>query len=234
MERGPHHVALIMDGNGRWAAQHGLQRSAGHLAGERAMVETVTAAVEAGVGWLSLYAFSTENWSRAEAEVAFLMRLNYQSIRNNASRWNRLGVRLRYLGAADPRIPTATRREIARIEELTHANTRMTVTMAFDHGGREDLVRAARSLIRAKVPADQVTAATLTEHMQFPDLPDIDLLVRTSGEHRLSNFLLWQAAYAELVFLDTLWPDFTPRHLHEAFDVFRTRRRRFGGAGTPP
>ncbi|MFC5144745.1 polyprenyl diphosphate synthase [Streptomyces aureoversilis] len=224
----PRHVALIMDGNGRWARERELERIDGHSAGEEAIVAAVRAARDSGISWLSLFAFSTENWRRPQDEVDFLMLFNQRVIRNNASDWNEMGVRMRYLGKADPRIPDFVHEDIAFAEHLTRHNTAMTLTMAFDHGGRRDVVRAARSLIEHGVPAEQVTEDALAGHMQYPDLPDIDLLVRSSGEHRLSNFMLWQAAYAELVFLDVLWPDFRAEHLQQALDVYQLRQRRFG------
>ncbi|WP_369275831.1 polyprenyl diphosphate synthase [Streptomyces sp. R11] len=230
MDSLPQHIALIMDGNGRWAQRRGLARIDGHSAGEEAIVAAVMAAHESGVPWLSLYAFSTENWRRPQPEVDFLMTFNQRVIRNNARAWHDLGIRIRYLGKADPRIPDFVHEDIAFVEDLTRENTGMTLTMAFDHGGRRDLVRATRMLVERGVPAEEVTEDVLGAHMQYPDLPDIDLLVRTSGEHRLSNFMLWQAAYAELVFLDVLWPDFRAEHLQFAVDLYHRRQRRFGGA----
>ncbi|MET9349895.1 polyprenyl diphosphate synthase [Streptomyces termitum] len=233
MHTPPRHVALIMDGNGRWAEQRGCERVDGHAAGEDAFVESVRAAVDAGVSWLTSFAFSTENWRRPRSEVDFLMRLNRRVLRDNVHAWNEMGVRVRYLGVADARIPECVREEIASAEELTRDNSTLTLTVALDHGGRSDLARAARSIVAHGVPADQVTEETLAGHMQFPDLPDIDLLVRTSAEHRLSNFMLWQAAYAELVFLDVLWPDFRAEHFRQAVELYHRRRRRFGDVTRP-
>ncbi|GHG83709.1 polyprenyl diphosphate synthase [Streptomyces griseocarneus] len=229
----PQHIALIMDGNGRWADRRRLERIDGHSAGEEAIVAAVLAARESGVAWLTLFAFSTENWNRPQGEVDFLMQFNQRVIRNNAAPWHRLGIRMRYLGNEDERIPAFVREDIAYVEGLTRDNTEMTLTMAFDHGGRRDLARAARSVVEAGLAPEQVTEDALAAHMQYPDLPDIDLLVRTSGEHRLSNFMLWQAAYAELVFLDVLWPDFRAEHLDEAVALYHRRQRRFGAVTKP-
>ncbi len=231
MHTPPRHVALIMDGNGRWAEQRGCERAVGHAAGEEAVVASVRAAVDNGVSWLTLFAFSTENWRRPQPEVDFLMRLNQQVIRNNIRAWHAMDVRMRFLGVADARIPKRVHEDIAFVEDLTRGNTTLTLTVALDHGGQGDLARAARSIVAHGVPADQITEDTLAGHMQFPDLPDVDLLVRTSAEHRLSNFLLWQAAYAELVFLDVLWPDFRAEHFRQVLDLYH--RRRFGEVSPP-
>lgn len=233
MQDSPRHIALIMDGNGRWAERQGLGRIDGHSAGEEAIVASVLAAHESQVAWLTLFAFSTENWGRPQPEVDFLMHFNQRVIQNNAQAWHELGIRMRYLGKQDERIPEFVRKDIAFVEDLTRENTGMTLTMAFDHGGRRDLARAARALVEAGLTPEQVTEESLAAHMQYPDLPDIDLLVRTSGECRLSNFMLWQAAYSELVFLDVLWPDFRAADLAEAIAVYHQRRRRFGMVHRP-
>ncbi|MEU1488511.1 polyprenyl diphosphate synthase [Streptomyces sp. NPDC005752] len=233
MQCPPRHVALILDGNGRWAARRALERIDGHSAGEEAIVAAVPAAREAGVAWLTLFTFSTENWNRPQPEVDFLMHVNQRVIRNNTQHWHELGIRMRYLGREDERIPASVQDDIAYAEDLTRHNTGMTLTTAFDHGGRRDLARAARAIVAAGLTPSQVTEDALAAHMQYPDLPDIDLLVRTSGEHRLSNFMLWQAAYAELVFLDVLWPDFRAEHLAEAIGLYHRRQRRFGAITAP-
>ncbi|MEW1837874.1 polyprenyl diphosphate synthase [Nonomuraea angiospora] len=224
----PRHVACVMDGNGRWASQRSLPRTAGHEAAETAVIDIIEAARSAGIRWLSLYAFSTENWRRPAGEVDILMRLVRRAIRKHAPALHARGVRCRFLGMSDPRIPPTLVRDIADLMTLTSDNRQMTLTVAFDHGGRRDIVEAARSLIRADVPAEQVTEATFARHLPYSDTPDVDLVIRTSGEQRISNFMLWQVAYAEWVFPQVLWPDFRATHLWECLDAYRSRQRRFG------
>ncbi|GAA0935925.1 polyprenyl diphosphate synthase [Nonomuraea longicatena] len=224
----PRHVACVMDGNGRWAAQRSLPRTAGHEAAEAAVMDVIEAARSAGIGWLSLYAFSTENWRRPSSEVEILMRLVRGAIRKHAPALHARGIRCRFLGMSDTRIPPPLVQDITDLTVLTGDNRRMTLTVAFDHGGRRDIVQAARSLIRAGIPADQVTEATFARHLPHADTPDVDLVIRTSGEQRISNFMLWQVAYAEWVFPQVLWPDFRASHLWECLDTYRSRQRRFG------
>jgi undecaprenyl diphosphate synthase len=224
----PRHVACVMDGNGRWAARRSLPRTAGHRAAETAVIDVIEAAHTAGVQWLSLYAFSTENWRRPPAEVAFLMRLVRRAIRKHALPLHARGIRCRFLGVADPRIPPPLTRDIADLMALTRDNRRMTLTVAFDHGGRRDIVEAARSLVRDRVPAEQITEETFARHLPHPDTPEVDLVIRTSGEQRISNFMLWHVAYAEWVFPQVLWPDFRAGHFRECLDLYRRRERRFG------
>jgi undecaprenyl diphosphate synthase len=228
----PRHVACVMDGNGRWAARRSLPRTSGHRAAEAAVIDVIEAARGAGVEWLSLYAFSTENWGRPSAEVEFLMRLVRRAVRKHAALLHARGIRCRFLGAADPRIPAELARDFADLTTLTGANRGMTLTVAFDHGGRRDIVAAARSLIREGVPADAVDERAFAAHLPFPDTPDVDLVIRTSGEQRVSNFMLWQVAYAELVFPPVLWPDFRASHFLECLHAYQHRDRRFGGV--PP
>ncbi|PZG19768.1 polyprenyl diphosphate synthase [Nonomuraea aridisoli] len=229
----PRHVACVMDGNGRWAVQRALPRTAGHEAAESAVIDVIEAARSAGVEWLSLYAFSTENWRRPVGEVEVLMRLVRRAIRKHAPMLHARGVRCRFLGMSDPRIPPPLVRDITDLVTLTSGNRRMTLTVAFDHGGRRDIVEAARSLIRSAVPADQVTEAGFARHLPYPDTPDVDLVIRTSGEQRISNFMLWQVAYAEWVFPEVLWPDFRATHFWECLDAYRRRQRRFGDVRRP-
>ncbi|WP_268249737.1 polyprenyl diphosphate synthase [Streptomyces anandii] len=226
--RTPRHVACVMDGNGRWAAQRSLPRTSGHRAAEMAVIDVIEAARSAGVGWLSLYAFSTENWRRPNAEVDFLMRLVRRVVRKHAPLLHARGIRCRFLGATDPRVPVALARDFADLMTLTSRNQGMTLTVAFDHGGRRDIVEAARSLIRSGMPADAVDEHSFAAHLPFPDTPDVDLVIRTSGEQRISNFMLWQVAYAEWVFPPVLWPDFRAPHFLECLHTFRQRDRRFG------
>jgi len=229
----PRHVACVMDGNGRWAAQRSLPRTAGHEAAESAVMDVIEAARSSGVTWLSLYAFSTENWRRPAGEVDILMRLIRRAIRKHAPALHARGVRCRFLGMTDPRIPAPLVQDITDLMTLTRDNTRMTLTVAFDHGGRRDIVEAARSLIRSATPADQVTEASFAEHLPYSDTPDVDLVIRTSGEQRISNFMLWQVAYAEWIFPQVLWPDFRAAHFWECLDAYLRRRRRFGDVRRP-
>ncbi|GLY72922.1 polyprenyl diphosphate synthase [Actinoallomurus iriomotensis] len=229
----PRHVACVMDGNGRWAALRSLPRTAGHRAAEAAVIDVIEAAHAAGVEWLSLYAFSTENWRRPPAEVAFLMRLVRRAIRKHALSLHARGIRCRFLGVTDPRIPPPLARDIADLMMLTRDNRRMTLTVAFDHGGRRDIVEAARSLVRDRVPAEEITEETFARHLPHPDTPEVDLVIRTSGEQRISNFMLWHVAYAEWVFPLVLWPDFRAGHFRECLDLYRRRERRFGDVRVP-
>ncbi|MEV4256782.1 polyprenyl diphosphate synthase [Spirillospora sp. NPDC049652] len=221
-------MACVMDGNGRWARQRRLPRTAGHRAAEAAVIDVIESARAAGVRWLSLYAFSTENWRRPSDEIDFLMGLVRRTLRKHALSMCARGIRCRFLGVSDPRIPAGLARDMADLAELTRDNRGMTLTIAFDHGGRRDIVEAARALIRDGVPADQITEASFAEHLPNPDTPDVDLVIRTSGEQRISNFMLWQVAYAEWVFPEVLWPDFRAEHFYECLHAYRFRERRFG------
>ncbi|MYW46003.1 di-trans,poly-cis-decaprenylcistransferase [Streptomyces sp. SID161] len=230
--RVPRHVACVMDGNGRWAARRSLPRTSGHRAAETTVIDVIEAARTAGVEWLSLYAFSTENWQRPGTEVDFLMRLVRRVVRKHAPLLHLRGIRCRFLGVADPRIPAPLTRDFADLMTLTGENRGMTLTVAFDHGGRGDIVAAARSLIRSGVPAEAVDERSFAAHLPFPDTPDVDLVIRTSGEQRISNFMLWQVAYAEWIFPSVLWPDFRATHFLECLHTYQQRDRRFGGV--PP
>ncbi|TDB89524.1 di-trans,poly-cis-decaprenylcistransferase [Actinomadura sp. KC216] len=223
------HVACIMDGNGRWARNRGLDRVHGHLASKPAFEAIINTAIAENVQWLTLFAFSTENWSRPAEEVAFLVDvLAPWALEVWVPFLRDSGVRVRALGATNPKISTGIMERIRRAEEATRANDRLNLTVAFDYGGRDDIAQAARSLAAADVPAENITADLLARNLQLPELPDVDLLIRTGGEQRLSNFLLWQCAYAELVFLDVLWPDFRAGHLRDALSLYQQRQRRFG------
>ncbi|MFE6689767.1 polyprenyl diphosphate synthase [Streptomyces sp. NPDC057743] len=223
------HVAVIMDGNGRWAQHRGLDRPHGYIAARTAVEEVVDGALEAGVEWLTLFAFSTENWSRPEEEVSFLMRFLAQHAVDQQSRpLHDRGVRLRLLGSDDPRIPVEVMARLRAVEETTRRNDTLQLVLAFNYGGRQDICEGARSLVTEQAPAQSITTDTVTRHLQMPELPDVDLLVRTGGEYRLSNFLLWHSAYAEFVFLDVLWPDFRATHFRHALELYSQRRRRFG------
>ena len=230
----PRHVACIMDGNGRWAQMRGLTRSNGHEAAEDAVDAAVDACLELGVGWLTVYAFSTENWRREPAEVQFLMSLQEWLLRDEKrQRFKRIGVRLRFVGDLDdPRGPEACRRWLRECEELTADNDTLEFCIAFNYGGRAEIVDAVKSLVTAGVPADEIDEERVGAAMYAPDMPDIDLLIRTSSEFRLSNFFPWHSTYAEFVFLDTLWPDFRAGHLYSAVAEYQSRRRRKGSSGS--
>ena len=218
-------VAIIMDGNGRWAERRGLPVAEGHRAGTRALRRTVEAAIDLGVETLVVYAFSTENWSRSEEEVEDLMEIFGETIERELPDLARQGVRARFLGRRD-RAPQELHEQMRQLEHETAHNDRLNLWIAFDYGGRAELVEAARRLVEAGVEPDE---ESLRAHLYAPELPDPDLLIRTSGELRISNFLLWQLAYAELVFVDTLWPDFGAPELEDALAAYAQRRRRFGG-----
>jgi undecaprenyl diphosphate synthase len=228
----PAHVAIIMDGNGRWAKARGLPRTVGHNAGVEALRKTVKAAIELDIPWLTVYAFSSENWSRPKAEVSDLMGLLKIFIRRDLAELDRNGVRVRVIGDRLT-LQTDIRGLLEEAEAKTAGNHALNLVIAFNYGGRDEIVRAARHLVeKAKagtLEADGVTAETLAAELDTAGMPDPDLVVRTSGEQRLSNFLLWQAAYAELVFVPCYWPDFTKADLVAAIDVFTGRERRFGG-----
>ena len=217
-----------MDGNGRWARRRGLPIAAGHRAGTKALRRTVEAAIDLGVETLVVYAFSTENWSRPPDEVEALMEIFGETIDRELPDLAAQGVRTRFVGRR-VRAPEDLRRKMAELELETERNERLNLWIAFDYGGRAELAEAARRIVEDGVPADDVDEAALTARLYAPELPEPDLLIRTSGELRLSNFLLWQLAYAELAFVDTLWPDFGPDQLREALVAYARRRRRFGG-----
>jgi trans,polycis-polyprenyl diphosphate synthase len=229
----PRHVALIMDGNGRWAKARGLPRTAGHMAGEHALFEVVEGALEIGVRHVTAYAFSTENWRRSPDEVRFLMGFNRDTIHRRREELHERGVRVRWAGRR-PKLWRSVITELQAAEQLTAGNDRMTLTMCINYGGRAELADAAARLAAdaasGKVNPDKITEATLGRYLYVPDLPDVDLVLRSSGEQRLSNFLIWQAAYAEFISLDTMWPDFDRRHLWYACELYAKRDRRFGGA----
>jgi len=218
-------VAIIMDGNGRWAERRGLPVAEGHRAGTKALRRTVEAAIDLGVETLIVYAFSTENWSRPEGEVEDLMEIFGETIERELPDLARQGVRARFLGRRD-RAPDELRAQMEGLEDETAHNERLNLWIAFDYGGRAELLEAARRLVEA---GEEPTEESLRAHLYAPELPDPDLLIRTSGELRISNFLLWQLAYSELVFLDVLWPDFGGRELEDALAAYAQRRRRFGG-----
>jgi undecaprenyl diphosphate synthase len=217
-----------MDGNGRWAAAHGLSVAEGHRAGARALRRTVEAAIDLGIGSLAVYAFSTENWARPPDEVESLMELLEETIEGELPDLAEQGVRTRFVGRRD-RIPEPLRAKMEKLERETAENDRLLLWIAFDYGSRAEIVEAVRQLIADGVAPEDVSEEAVTARLFAPDLPDPDLVIRTSGERRISNFLLWQSAYSELVFCDTLWPDFGAEELRAAVDEYAQRQRRFGG-----
>jgi undecaprenyl diphosphate synthase len=228
----PRHVAIIMDGNGRWAAARGLPRGEGHRRGVEAVRRTVRAAGEIGIDILTLFAFSSENWARPQSEIRDLLGLLRLFIRNDLAELNRNNVRVRVIGERETLSPDV-RRLLEEAEELTHRNDGMTLVVAFNYGARQEIARAAQRLAdevsAGRLSSADITAERLSQFMDAPDLPDPDLIIRTSGEQRLSNFLLWQAAYSELVFVPIFWPDFDRAALEQAISEFARRERRFGG-----
>jgi len=227
----PTHVAIIMDGNGRWAAARHLPRIAGHREGGKAVRRAIEAAIREGVGWLTLYAFSSENWRRPAAEVTDLTGLLRRTVKTELAEFAANGIRLRVIGDRG-RFPADIQTSLADAESTTRANTRLNLTVALSYGARAEISAAARALAQAardgRLDPATINEEAVTSHLATAGIPDPDLLIRTSGEQRLSNFLLWQAAYAELVFLDVLWPDFGPEHFTAALAEFARRDRRFG------
>jgi undecaprenyl diphosphate synthase len=221
-------VAIIMDGNGRWARKRGLPIAAGHRAGTRALRRTVEAAIDLGVESLAVFAFSTENWSRPPEEVETLMSIFGDTIDREFPDLVKQGVSVHFIGRRD-RAPAELRRKMAGLERETAENMRLRLWIAFDYGGRAEIVQAARRLVESGVDPQDVDENVVAANLYAPDMPDPDLLIRTSGELRISNFLLWQIAYSELVFVDKHWPDFGPHDLEEALSAYARRRRRFGG-----
>ncbi len=232
---GPRHVAIIMDGNGRWANARGLHRTQGHAAGEPALFDVVHGAIDLGIEWLTVYTFSTENWSRDEYEVSFLMDFNVDLLERRRDELNDLGVRVLFMGDLDDdRIPPVLLERIRDAEELTRDNTVMSMVFAFNYGGRVEILDAMRAIAeevaRGRLLPTDIELDTIAAHLYIPEMPDPDLVIRTSGEQRTSNYLLWEAAYSEYVFTPVLWPDFDRVELARCIDEFRGRDRRFGGA----
>jgi undecaprenyl diphosphate synthase len=228
----PRHVAIVMDGNGRWAAQRDLPRTKGHEAGERALYDVVEGGLEIGLPYLTVYAFSTENWDRPTTEVRFLMNFNRSLIRERRDELHDRGVRIRFMGRRDWRLPRSVRREMELAEEMTGGNKKMTLVVALNYGGRTEIVDAVRRLLSdqeaGRLRGERIGAKSIDRRLYLPDVPPPDLMIRTSGEMRTSNFLLWEAAYAELWFTPVLWPDFNREHLFEAIRDYQKRERRFG------
>lgn len=238
LRRIPGHVAIVMDGNGRWAKDRGLPRTKGHEAGEHALYDVVEGALEIGLPHLSVYAFSTENWRRPASEVRFLMNFNRKVIRRRREELNDRGARIRFLGRRDWRLPRTVLREMEEAERLTRGNHLLTLHIALNYGGRTEIVDAVKRLLAehdaGRLRGERISPESLSRRMYDSSVPDPDLVIRTSGEMRISNFLIWQAAYAELWFTPVLWPDFSRQHLFEAIRDYQKRDRRFGGLGDVP
>jgi len=229
----PHHVAVVMDGNGRWAKKRGLPRTAGHEAGEAALFDVVEGAIDFGVKELSAYAFSTENWKRSPEEVKFLMGFTRDVIRRRRDQMNDMGVRIRWVGK-EKRLWKSVLSELIDAEELTKKNKAFTLNMCVNYGGRAEIVDAttklARDIAKRKIKPDQITENLFSKYLYNPGMSDVDLFLRSSGEMRTSNFLPWQSVYAEMVFMDVLWPDVTRKTLWDAIEIYAERERRFGKA----
>ncbi|MFV1989455.1 MAG: polyprenyl diphosphate synthase [Acidimicrobiales bacterium] len=229
LSRVPNHIACVMDGNGRWAQRRGLPRTDGHAAGESALMDAVEGALAMGVRWLTVYAFSTENWRRPKDEVAYLMRFNEGLLVRRSEELHAKGVRIRFLGRRGWRVPKRVLKRMDASAELTKHNKTLTLTIAFNYGGRAEIVDAVRDIVAEGIDPSKITEKTIARHLYDPAMPEPDMMVRTSGEYRTSNFLLWELAYSELVFIDTLWPDFTREDLWSAVLEYQRRDRRFGG-----
>jgi len=233
----PQHVAIVMDGNGRWANQRGLPRTEGHKAGEAALLDVMAGAIEIGIRHVSVYAFSTENWKRSPEEVRFLMGFNKDVLRRRRDIMNEWGIRVRWSGRR-PKLWASVIKELEVAEELTKDNTTCTLNMCVNYGGRAEIADAAAAIAAdvasGKLDPRRVSEKTIARYLDEPDLPDVDMFLRSSGEQRFSNFMLWQSAYAEMVFMDTLWPDFDRRTLWRAVEEYARRDRRYGGAVDKP
>ena len=224
----PNHVGVIMDGNGRWAEKRQLRRTAGHLQGEEALFECIEGAIELGIPWLTVYGFSTENWKRPKEEVQFLINFNRETIRRRRDELHERNVKIEFVGRENWRIPKGLLNDMEEARELTNKNTGLVFTVAFNYGGRAELVDAVKEIIKSGVDETKITEKKISTHLYNSQMPDADLIIRTSGEERLSNFLLWRSAYSELLFLEDLWPDFTRTTFHEAIKEYQRRTRRFG------
>ena len=233
----PNHIAIVMDGNGRWANARGLTRTEGHKAGEAALLDVLAGAIEAGVTHVTAYAFSTENWKRSPDEVRFLMGYNKEVLRRRRDLLNSWNVRIRWAGRT-PKLWPSVISELKSAEALTAKNTGLTLTMAVNYGGRQEIVDAVNAIAeevqKGKIKPGVITEKTIASRLYVPELPDVDLFLRSSGELRTSNFLLWQSSYAEMMFMPQLWPDFTRETLWEAIQAYQNRDRRFGSAQDVP
>jgi undecaprenyl diphosphate synthase len=228
----PNHVGIVMDGNGRWAKQRGLPRTEGHAAGESAMWDTVVGANDLGLGWITMFAFSTENWNRPPTEVRYLMNFNRGLLRRRRDELHEMNVRVRFMGRRNWKVPRSVLKEMEISETLTERNTGMTLTIAFNYGGRVEVADAVKRILEehdaGKLKGEKITPESISRRLYHADMPDPDLIIRTSGEERISNFLLWQAAYSELYFTPVYWPDFDREQLYQAIRDYQKRSRRFG------
>lgn len=233
----PKHVAIVMDGNGRWANQRGLPRTEGHKAGEAALLDVMAGAIDIGIQHVSVYAFSTENWSRSPEEVRFLMGFNKDVLRRRRDIMNEWGIRVRWSGRR-PKLWRSVIKELETAEEMTKHNTTCTLNMCVNYGGRAEIADAvsaiARDVAAGRLNPNRINEKTIGRYLDEPDLPDVDLFLRSSGEQRISNFMLWQSAYAEMVFMDEPWPEFDRRRLWRAVEIYAQRDRRYGGAVDRP
>ena len=224
----PSHVAVIMDGNGRWAQERKLPRTEGHLRGEQSLFECVEAAIELGIPWLTAYGFSTENWKRPKEEVHFLINFNRETIRKRRDELHERNVRIQFIGRENWRVPQGLLNDMEEAKELTKKNTGLKFTVAFNYGGRAEIVDAVKQMLTHDPDYSKITEKRISKFLHNDEMPDPDLVIRTSGEQRISNFLLWQSAYSEFLFLEELWPDFSRQSLHKAIREYQNRTRRFG------
>lgn len=223
------HIAFVMDGNGRWATQKGFSRAKGHEAGADALFNILEEIQTFGIKWVTVYSFSTENWNRPKSEVGHLFDFNLRLILERRDELIERGVRIYFVGVNDDRIPKTLAKEMKKTEELSRGNTQANLVAAFNYGGRAEIVDAVKSLMEAGIDPENVSEDEIAKYLYVPEAPYPDLVVRTSGESRISNFLLWQIAYSELIFCDVLWPDFTVEHLKEVLNEYERRERRYGG-----
>ncbi len=223
----PVHIGIIMDGNGRWAKQRGQIRTAGHEEGLKRAKEIAKAASDLGIKYVTLYAFSTENWKRAKSEVGFLMNLIHTHLLKELKFYKENSIRVRLLGDITG-LPSIIQKDILETEEDTKDFTGLTICLAINYGGRDEIVRSIKKMIKEGIPEQEITEGTVSSHFDFPELPDVDLLIRTGGEQRISNFLIWQASYAEFLFTKTLWPDYNKEEFYNNIAEFQKRTRRFG------
>ncbi len=225
----PRHVAIVMDGNGRWAQRRGRPRTEGHAAGEEALMDTIWGAQELGLRYLTVYAFSTENWKRPVDEVRYLMGFNERLLLGRRDEIHARNIKMQFLGRSDWRVPKRIVKRINETVELTKNNTGLVVSMAFNYGGRAELIDAVRAIVAEGIPAAKINEKTIAAHLYDPSMPDPEMVIRTSGEQRTSNFLMWETAYSEYVFTDVLWPDFRREELSRCIAEYQDRDRRFGG-----
>ena len=223
----PAHIGIIMDGNGRWAKQRGQIRTAGHEEGLKRAKEIAKAASDLGIKYVTLYAFSTENWKRAKSEVGFLMNLIHTHLLKELKFYKENSIRVRLLGDITG-LPAIIQKDILETEKDTKDFTGLTICLAINYGGRDEIVRSIKKMIKEGIPEQEITEGTVSSHFDFPELPDVDLLIRTGGEQRISNFLIWQASYAEFLFTKTLWPDYNKEEFYNNIAEFQKRTRRFG------